>query len=129
MAEQDITSSVFTSNNQLHEEFIMKKSLLFGSAVAAAISMAALYVPASSAQDADQMAKMKAMQEAALAAATKEGAPDKCYGIAKAGKNDCAAGPGTSCAGTSTVDGQENAWSYVIAGSCEKIVGGSLTEG
>lgn len=53
--------------------------------------------------------------------------PEKCYGVAKAGKNDCAAGPGTTCAGTSKTDGQGNAWSYVIAGSCEKLVGGSLT--
>lgn len=52
---------------------------------------------------------------------------EKCYGIAKAGKNDCAAGPGTSCAGTSTRDGQGNAWMLVPAGTCEKIVGGSLT--
>lgn len=53
---------------------------------------------------------------------------EKCYGISKAGKNDCAAGPGTTCAGTSTKDGQGNAWLYVLKGSCEKIVGGSLTE-
>jgi uncharacterized membrane protein len=52
--------------------------------------------------------------------------PEKCYGVAKAGKNDCAAGPGTSCAGTSTVDAQGNAWMYVPKGSCEKLVGGSL---
>ena len=52
--------------------------------------------------------------------------PEKCYGVAKAGKNDCAAGPGTSCQGTSTVDGQGNAWMYVPKGSCEKLVGGSL---
>lgn len=52
---------------------------------------------------------------------------EKCFGIAKAGKNDCAAGPGTSCAGTSTVDGQGDAWMLVPAGTCEKIVGGSLT--
>lgn len=51
---------------------------------------------------------------------------EKCYGIAKAGKNDCKAGPGTSCAGTSTVDAQGNAWMLVVKGSCEKIVGGSL---
>ena len=51
---------------------------------------------------------------------------EKCYGIAKAGKNDCKAGPGTSCAGTSTVDAQGNAWMLVIKGSCKKIVGGSL---
>ena len=48
-------------------------------------------------------------------------AKEKCYGVAKAGKNDCAAGPGTSCAGTSTVDYQGNAWKYVDKGSCEKI--------
>lgn len=51
---------------------------------------------------------------------------EKCYGIAKAAKNDCAAGPGTSCAGTSTTDNQGNAWMYVAKGTCEKIVGGSL---
>ncbi|PVV20256.1 MAG: hypothetical protein B6D79_14705 [gamma proteobacterium symbiont of Ctena orbiculata] len=50
---------------------------------------------------------------------------EKCYGVAKAGKNDCAAGPGTSCAGTSTTDGQGNAWMLVLKGTCEKIVGGS----
>jgi len=55
------------------------------------------------------------------AAAEKE----KCFGIALAGKNDCAAGPGTSCAGTSTVDYQGNAWSFVDAGTCEQQ-GGSL---
>lgn len=105
----------------------MNKNVLFGSAIAAAISMTLMNLPAASAQDDAMMAKMKAMQEAALAAATTDAAPQKCYGIAKAGKNDCAAGPGTSCAGTATTDGQKNAWSYVISGSCEKIVGGSLT--
>ncbi|MFP3944231.1 MAG: DUF2282 domain-containing protein [Alphaproteobacteria bacterium] len=58
-------------------------------------------------------------------AAEKEGT-EKCYGIAKAGKNDCKAGPGTTCAGTSTEDGQGNAWMLVKKGNCEKIVGGSL---
>jgi uncharacterized membrane protein len=53
---------------------------------------------------------------------------EKCYGVAKAGKNDCKAGPGTSCAGSSTVDAQGNAWMLVLKGSCEKIVGGSLSE-
>jgi uncharacterized membrane protein len=52
---------------------------------------------------------------------------EKCFGVAKAGKNDCAAGPGTSCAGTSKTDAQGNAWMYLAAGTCEKIVGGSLT--
>ncbi len=43
---------------------------------------------------------------------------DKCYGVAMAGKNDCAAGPGTTCAGTSKVDYQGNAWKYVAKGTC-----------
>ena len=46
---------------------------------------------------------------------------DKCYGISLAGENDCAAGPGTTCAGTSTVDYQGNAWMLVPAGTCESI--------
>ena len=47
-------------------------------------------------------------------------AKEKCYGVAPAGKNDCAAGPGTSCAGTSKVDYQGDAWKMVPKGSCEK---------
>ena len=43
----------------------------------------------------------------------------KCYGISMAGKNDCAAGPGTTCAGTSKVDYQGNAWTLVKEGTCE----------
>lgn len=53
---------------------------------------------------------------------------EKCYGVAKAGKNDCKAGPGTTCAGTSTMDHQGNAFLLVPAGTCEKIAGGSMTE-
>lgn len=45
----------------------------------------------------------------------------QCYGISLAGKNDCAAGEGTSCAGTSKVDYQGNAWTYVPAGTCENM--------
>lgn len=47
------------------------------------------------------------------------GEKEKCYGVSLAGKNDCAAGPGTSCAGTSVIDYQGNAWTYVDAGTCE----------
>lgn len=47
-----------------------------------------------------------------------KGEKEKCYGVAKAGQNDCAAGPGTSCAGTSKVDYQGNAWKYVAKGTC-----------
>lgn len=47
-------------------------------------------------------------------------AKEKCYGISLAGKNDCAAGPGTTCAGTSMLDYQGNAWTLVPAGDCLK---------
>ncbi len=46
---------------------------------------------------------------------------EKCYGVSLAGENDCAAGPGTTCAGTSTVDYQGNAWTLVDAGTCEEM--------
>jgi uncharacterized membrane protein len=46
---------------------------------------------------------------------------EKCYGVALAGQNDCAAGPGTTCAGTSTVDYQGNAWKLVAKGTCTSI--------
>lgn len=45
-------------------------------------------------------------------------AKEKCYGVSLAGENDCAAGPGTTCAGTSTVNYQGNAWTLVPAGTC-----------
>ncbi|MGE0725589.1 MAG: DUF2282 domain-containing protein [Alphaproteobacteria bacterium] len=51
---------------------------------------------------------------------------EKCYGVSKAGQNDCAAGPGTSCAGTSKVDWQGNAWKLVPKGECVTM-GGSLS--
>lgn len=47
-------------------------------------------------------------------------AKEKCYGISLAGQNDCAAGPGTTCAGTSTIDYQGNSWKLVPAGDCMK---------
>lgn len=73
---------------------------IFAATLAAAVS-AALVTPA-------QAAPAKAAME-------------KCYGVAKAGKNDCAAGAGTSCAGTSSADYQSNAWKLVKAGTCLKI--------
>ena len=47
-----------------------------------------------------------------------KGDKERCYGVSLAGKNDCAAGPGTTCAGTSKVDYQGNAWKYVAKGTC-----------
>ena len=46
---------------------------------------------------------------------------EKCYGISLAGQNDCAAGPGTSCAGSSKKDFQGNAWKLVPKGTCTTI--------
>lgn len=46
----------------------------------------------------------------------------KCFGVSMAGKNDCAAGPGTTCAGTSKVDFQGNAWTLVEEGTCESAM-------
>lgn len=58
-------------------------------------------------------------------------AMEKCYGVSLAGKNDCAAGPGTSCAGTSKVDYQGNVFKVVPQGTCTSITTpngkGSLT--
>jgi len=54
-------------------------------------------------------------------ALAESGDNEKCYGVSLAGTNDCAAGPGTSCAGTSTVDYQGNAWKLVPAGTCTKM--------
>lgn len=49
---------------------------------------------------------------------------EKCFGVAKAGKNDCAAGK-ESCAGSSKVDGDKSAWLMLPKGTCDRIVGGS----
>jgi len=93
------------------EETNMSKKIasaaIVAGAVAAAVTMAASTVPAFA-------AKMK------------------CYGVSLAGKNDCAAGPGTTCAGTSKVDYQGNAWKYVETASCDSVtfdVGGTMLKG
>jgi len=68
---------------------------------------------------------------ATSAAAQTKPAMEKCYGVSFAGKNDCKAGAGTSCAGTSKVNYQGNAWKLVKAGTCTSIKtpkgNGSLT--
>ncbi len=53
---------------------------------------------------------------------------EKCYGISKAGKNDCQTSI-SACAGTAKKDGQKDAWLFLPKGSCEKIVGASLKSG
>jgi uncharacterized membrane protein len=65
----------------------------------------------------------------ALPAATQaQGNMEKCYGVAKAGKNDCQTAK-SSCAGTSKTDGQADAWISVPKGTCAKLVGGKLSAG
>jgi uncharacterized membrane protein len=82
------------------EEFLMNTSrrafsaAILASAVTAAVAVASTSTPAF--------------------AAGKE----KCYGVALKGTNDCAAGAGTSCAATSTIDYQGNSWKYVDKGTC-----------
>ena len=84
-------------------------------AVASALSSLAFASPLS---EADVKAAMDAGKE-------------KCFGVALKGQNDCAAGPGTSCAGTSRRNYQGNAWKYVARGTCTRIQtprgAGSLT--
>lgn len=77
------------------------RSLAFSTLTLAAIASGA-------AQAADDMKKKDAMNPEL----------EKCYGVAMAGKNDCAAGPGTTCAGTAKVDYQGNAWKHVPKGTC-----------
>lgn len=82
-----------------------------------AAALAALATGAAMAQDKGAMIK---------------GEKEKCYGVAKTGQNDCAAGPGTTCAGTSKTDYQGNAWKFVAKGTCETMAtpkgNGSLKE-
>ncbi len=57
---------------------------------------------------------------ASMPIAAQDSGKEKCFGVALKGKNDCAAGAGTTCAGTSKVDYQGNAWSYTAKGTCAK---------
>ena len=66
-----------------------------------------------------------ALGVAATAPSQAAGENEKCYGVAKAGKNDCQTAT-NACAGTAKVDNQADAWIYVPKGVCEKIAGGSL---
>ncbi len=81
------------------------------------------------------MNKMKTITLASLALlgsnfvameASAAGAKEKCYGVVKAGQNDCATKT-SSCAGSSKTDGQKDAFIALPAGLCGKLVGGSLT--
>lgn len=98
------------------------KSLVAGAA------LAALSVGSLQAKPNDQLTvaddapdAIKAKFSAWVGGEKARGRKDKCYGIALSGENDCKAGAGTSCEGTSTVDFQGNAWTYAPKGSCEHI--------
>ena len=80
-------------------------SVLLAGAVTTAIASMAAAAPLT-----------KAEGQAAVAAHK-----EKCFGVALKGQNDCAAGPGTSCQGTSTVDFQGNSWKFVQHGTCTSI--------
>lgn len=92
----------------------------FALAIAAGLAVAACSQGAEEAAD-DAVAADTTSVAGEATAAAETGEKEKCYGVALAGKNDCAAGPGTSCAGTSTTDYQGNAWSYVDKGTCLTI--------
>lgn len=65
----------------------------------------------------------------ALPASAQATDKERCYGVSLKGQNDCAAGPGTSCAGTAKVDYQSNSWSLVPNGSCKTTVSKSSPTG
>ncbi len=102
----------------------MTKATKLGAAASALIAAAALSACSGGTSEAtSENAEATTAEVTEFTAAEQE----KCFGIAKAGENDCAAGEGTSCAGTAVLDYQGNAWKYTEAGECESI-GGSLTE-
>lgn len=74
---------------------------------------------------ASAVAAALAAQTITVSAQSKE----KCYGVSLAGQNDCAAGPGTTCAGTSVVDYQGNAWTLVDAGTCDSMELPAMADG
>jgi uncharacterized membrane protein len=106
-------------------------SVLVVGAFAAAV--ASLTAPSVSAQGMKPMGHDKKMEKMMKegAAAIKAGKKEKCYGVALKGQNDCEAGAGTTCAGTSTVNYQGNAFKLVAKGTCTTMKtpngNGSLT--
>lgn len=98
----------------------MRPTHMAAAAIAASVFAAsAAYAqdPAKPMMTKEQMMKKQQM----TASAVKSGKMEQCYGVALAGKNDCKAGPGTTCAGTSKVNYQGNAFKLVKAGTCAKI--------
>lgn len=83
---------------------MQNRTRLIASAVAGLLTLSAAAIPAMAADEAGK---------------------EKCFGVAKAGKNDCAAN-GHACAGQAKRDRDGNEWIYVPTGTCERLVGGSL---
>lgn len=96
-------------------------SVLVAGAFAAAV--ASLTAPGVLAQGMSHqdMEKMMKEKQAETMKSLKTGKFEKCYGVALKGQNDCYAGAGTTCAGTSTVNYQGNAFKLVAKGSCTTI--------
>jgi len=90
-------------------------------AVALAISAGAQAGPHAGLSIADGASTDAKTAFAAWTGGSYDGDFEHCFGVALAGQNDCAAGAGTSCQGTSTVDYQANEWMLVPAGTCESI--------
>ena len=70
-----------------------------------------------------------ALAAVAVSSPSQAAGKEKCYGVALKGQNDCAAGAGTTCAGTSKMDHQANAWVYVPRGTCEKTMSSTSPTG
>ena len=108
------------------ENHLMKNStnsaLIAGAALAVLTSVAAAKPNDQLRISADASASQKSSFNAWVQGAEISGRKDKCFGIALSAENDCAAGPGTSCQGTSTIDFQGNAWTYAPKGTCEHIL-------
>jgi uncharacterized membrane protein len=93
-------------------------SLLVAGAFAAALgSLAAMSVSAEDMKKGDMEKMMKEKQQQTMSQ-LKTGKFEKCFGVALKGQNDCSAGAGTTCAGTSTTDYQGNAFKLVAKGTC-----------
>ena len=90
-------------------------ALVAGAFVAAVGSFA---VAPATAQSTAEMEKMMKEKQAATIKALEGGKMEKCFGVALKGQNDCFAGAGTTCAGTSTVDYQGNSFKLEPKGSC-----------
>ncbi|MGH8218876.1 MAG: BufA1 family periplasmic bufferin-type metallophore [Steroidobacteraceae bacterium] len=111
------------------------RTVSFLVAGALATALGSLSAVPARAQGAGQMSKHEMMMMKEMQAKTmkklKTGKYEKCYGVALAGKNDCFAGPGTTCAGTSKANYQGNSFKLVPTGTCTNIQtpngAGSLT--